>query len=154
MPTLNSDAARGPLPRGYKWIYRLLLRDGAHIAALSLLLVVAFATGRAVTARLRFASTGPSSRGHRKGLCRFCFRVARSPSATRQWGNSVKPDNPKISAGVAECLNQCSVSRMPWKTAARFIDTLKISKDWTDAEIIQLQTNVIAALLQERANSP
>ena len=46
----------------------------------------------------------------------------------------------KIEAGVDDCLQQCRESTSPWKTASKFIDDLKKSPDWTDGEILELQT--------------
>jgi hypothetical protein len=57
--------------------------------------------------------------------------------------------NPKIDSGVSECLQQCKASRTPWTTASQFVETLKQSSSWADYEIIELQTRVIRALLNE-----
>lgn len=50
---------------------------------------------------------------------------------------------------VAECLEQCRAGKVPWKTAARVIDELRRSGDWSDGEIIELQAAVIGALLEK-----
>ena len=61
------------------------------------------------------------------------------------------PADPKVLAAVADCLEQCKATPAPWRVAARFIKALKESSDWSDAEIIALQTRVIEELLRSMA---
>lgn len=54
----------------------------------------------------------------------------------------------KIEAGVAACLERCQDSTRLYSSVTAFIEDLKRSADWTDKELIELQTRVIRILLQ------
>src|SRR5262245_18123310 len=53
----------------------------------------------------------------------------------------------KIETGVVNCLDECRASDQPYSRVSAFIAGLKANPDWTAEEIIDLQTQVIRALL-------
>jgi hypothetical protein len=54
--------------------------------------------------------------------------------------------NAKIEAGVVRCLDDCRAER-PYSRLAEFIAGLRADPNWTSEEIVELQTQVIRALL-------
>ena len=53
----------------------------------------------------------------------------------------------KIETGVLNCLDECRAADQPYSRLSAFIEGLKASPNWTADEIIELQTQVIRALL-------
>ena len=56
-------------------------------------------------------------------------------------------DEGKIDAGVAACLEHCKQTDRPFSSVSAYIESLKHEPVWSDAEVIELQTRVIHALL-------
>lgn len=53
----------------------------------------------------------------------------------------------KIEVAVTECLDDCDPHMMPFTSIDKFIARLKADPNWTDAEIVELQSRVIRAIL-------
>lgn len=61
--------------------------------------------------------------------------------------------NAKIESGVSACLDRCRGTDRPYKELTAYIASLKVSQQWSDAEIIALQTQVIRLLLSGTQNA-
>jgi len=53
----------------------------------------------------------------------------------------------KIETGVLNCLDECRAVDQPYTRVTAFIEGLKANPDWSADEIVELQTQVIRALL-------
>src|SRR4029450_8320552 len=53
----------------------------------------------------------------------------------------------KIDTGVLNCLDECRAVDQPYTKVTAFIEGLKANPDWSADEIVELQTQVIRALL-------
>jgi hypothetical protein len=53
----------------------------------------------------------------------------------------------KIETGVLNCLDECRAADQPYSRFSAFIESLKASPSWTAEEIIEVQSQVIRALL-------
>jgi len=53
----------------------------------------------------------------------------------------------KLETGIRDCLAICAKTDRPFFNLAAFIESLKANPDWTQDEIITLQTQVIRLLL-------
>ena len=53
----------------------------------------------------------------------------------------------KIETGVLNCLDECRAADQPYTRMSAYIEGLKANPDWTADEIVELQTQVIRALL-------
>ena len=61
--------------------------------------------------------------------------------------------NARIESALAMCLDECRAKDRPFTRVSEFIAGLQSEPDWTDQEIIELQTRVIRVLLF-RAGKP
>ena len=53
----------------------------------------------------------------------------------------------KLSAALDECLRRCLASERPFYELSQTLDGYKADPDWTPAEVVALQTQVIRALM-------
>lgn len=53
----------------------------------------------------------------------------------------------KLSAALDECLRRCLASDRPYYELSQALNALKANPDWTPAEVVELQTRVIRALM-------
>ena len=58
----------------------------------------------------------------------------------------------KIGSAAAACLEECGATDRPYSRVSAFIGGLQGDEDWSDAEIIELQTRVIKVLLYRYGN--
>jgi hypothetical protein len=56
----------------------------------------------------------------------------------------------RIASGLAQCLTECRSTDGPFSRVSAYIKSLQEDPEWTEAEIIELQTRVIRALLYQR----
>jgi len=59
----------------------------------------------------------------------------------------------KIESAVAKCLSGCD-DITPFKQLSAFINSLKDDPEWTDRDIIEVQTRVIRVLLYRSQHPP
>jgi len=59
----------------------------------------------------------------------------------------------KIRAGLKDCLEHLRGSKVPYTRLKKYIAALKTNPAWTATEIIELQTQVIRALLAQQRNA-
>jgi hypothetical protein len=56
----------------------------------------------------------------------------------------------RIKGGLSQCLAECRSTDGPFSRVSAYIQSLQEDPEWTDPEIIELQTRVIRALLYQR----
>ncbi|MGI8982050.1 MAG: hypothetical protein ACR2FY_22685 [Pirellulaceae bacterium] len=56
-------------------------------------------------------------------------------------------NEPKLSAALDECLRRCLASDRPYYELTQALNTYKADPDWNPAEVVELQTRVIRALM-------
>ena len=54
---------------------------------------------------------------------------------------------PKMEANVLACLKDCDASAAPYDVVNEYLENMKASPHWTEAEIGEFQTRVLRALL-------
>jgi hypothetical protein len=59
----------------------------------------------------------------------------------------------KIAAAAAFCLNRSLETKRPFSNVKSHLDQLKADADWSEAEIVEVQTRVIRALMQQLGTS-
>ena len=55
--------------------------------------------------------------------------------------------NVKIESGVVACLDKCRGTDRPYMALSAFLNGLQADTDWSDSEVIELQTRIIRLLL-------
>ena len=58
-------------------------------------------------------------------------------------------DRQKIEEEERKCLAACDHEERPFTCIAAFLEKLSRDPSWTDAEILELQTNVVRVVLRE-----
>ncbi|MBC7854658.1 MAG: hypothetical protein IAF94_14595 [Pirellulaceae bacterium] len=53
----------------------------------------------------------------------------------------------KLSAALEDCLRRCLASDRPYYELSQALGGYKADRDWTPAEVVELQTRVIRALM-------
>jgi hypothetical protein len=58
-------------------------------------------------------------------------------------------DQEKLAAGVDRCLAECERSDRPFSCVAHFVEALASDPNWTEQEILELQTRVVRVILRQ-----
>jgi hypothetical protein len=58
-------------------------------------------------------------------------------------------DLDKLNMAADDCLRDATAAPLPFSSVHDCIEKLKADPDWTDAEIIEVQTRVIRQLMQQ-----
>lgn len=56
----------------------------------------------------------------------------------------------RISRAGAACLNSCDAEFMPFATIEKYLGTIKADPEWSQSEIIELQTRLIREILNRQ----